>query len=126
MAQAMLRLQERPCLDLLAKVRAGIRNGPVLVIAGDSDRALRSRTRCGIPGAGAAAGSIVGVPLRKPATGRGAKNDNTQQTLLPLSFGIACCANALPDRHDVITRGQEEDNNRDKRNWPNGRGRGMM
>jgi hypothetical protein len=83
MAQAMLRLQERVCLDLLAEIWAGIRDDPAFIVAGDSDRALRSRPCRRIAGAGAATGSIVGVPLRKPATSRGAQNDDTQQSLLP-------------------------------------------
>src|ERR671933_388931 len=103
MAQAMLGLQERPCLDLLTQVRAGVRDDPVLVVTGDGNRALGSRARRRIAGAGTPAGSIIGVPLRKPATGRGTKNDDTQQTRLPLSLRIGYCARASSGPHDVIT-----------------------
>src|SRR4051794_4654068 len=119
MAQAMLGMQERTCLDLLAKVRAGVRDDPGLVVARDGDRALGPRACRWIAGAGAPTGGIVGVPLWKPATGRGAKNDDTQRILLPLSFRIGYCADAVPGHHDVITHGRAEDNSRNKPGRPN-------
>jgi len=126
MTQAVPGMQERTCLDLLAQVRAGVRDDPVFIVARDGDRALCSRARCRIAGTGATAGGIVGVPLRKSATGRGAKNDDTQQTLLPLSFRTGYCADAGSGHYDVITRGRTEDNSRYKRDRPNGRPCRMM
>ena len=66
--------QLRRRCDLLAQIGRGVEEKPVLTVAADRCRGLRSRDISGSAAAHRAAISAIAIPLRKPAAGARSEN----------------------------------------------------
>ena len=73
------RVQCRGRGDLLAQIRAGIDQQPILTIHRSDDARLAARWCGGIARTGSLAAGAGGIPLRKPAPGAGAEYDHPEQ-----------------------------------------------
>ncbi len=90
--------------DLLAQIRAGVDEEPMLTVHRSGDARLAAWRRGGVARAGSLAAGAGGIPLRKPTTGAGAEYNDPEHQSAPRAgcsadFGAGVAVDLARERY---------------------------